>query len=116
VNPNWNNPKGPKPSLKAIDKFVQDWLRGKIRPTQWKKGNWMKKPRKPRWGGLPDSLGFWEWKWSRSSKSFLVLWVDSYHRVHFPVPKENTIVGYFFEPVGRTVRTIGGIWGRKIDP
>ena len=89
----------------------------------------MKKPRKPRWGGLPDSAGWWPW----------IPWTDEEADAHKPPLKRDVPVPLIVNEHGivfvtgvhewhelelnpvtfgflrLTVARMGGRWGRKME-
>jgi len=78
----------------------------------------MKKPRKPHWGGLPDSHGLWEWR-AWNGAPVWTLWVaeaaeDADRAVFYCRPVSRNVDGFVGRDSGRTVGTIGGLFGRKI--
>jgi hypothetical protein len=84
----------------------------------------VKEPRKARRSGVPDSPGWWEWFPLEDRVAKFILYVsicndfeakyplDWHVWTTYPIPESE--LGMALVGSGRTVRTMGGMWGRKV--
>ena len=78
--------------------------------------------KKPRWGGLPDGAGWWEWWADKLQPKAILVYVEDAGEcltrnfgILLPTPAPNLVCGLSMRRLtGRTVGTMGGLWGKKV--
>jgi hypothetical protein len=72
--------------------------------------------RKAKASGLPTQEGWYPWKRNpQCPRPTAILYVTDSGHVYVPKPDESRPEGFFlFHAAGRTVRDIGGVFGKKV--